>query len=281
MSSELSAESSSASAKASIEVRTIEVDGQPLCVAVKRGRARRPPLLLFNGISANWELAQPFMSALTETEGIIFDIPGVGGSPLPRLPYRPSTIAKLGAKLVRQLGYERVDVAGVSWGGGLAQEFARQNPHICRKLILAATSPGVIMVPGSPSVLAKMITPRRYFDKHYLHRIAGEIYGGVLRDNPSLIEPHAKAMSGATNLSYLLQLFALAGWTSLPWLWTIRQPTLVLMGKDDPIVPVINGRILVHLIPNARLELIDDGHLFLVTRPTESARLIESFLAED
>jgi pimeloyl-ACP methyl ester carboxylesterase len=46
-------------------------------------------------------------------------------------------------------------------------------------------------------------------------------------------------------------------------------------------VPVINGRILVHLIPNARLELIDDGHLFLVTRPTESARLIESFLAED
>jgi pimeloyl-ACP methyl ester carboxylesterase len=126
-----------------------------------------------------------------------------------------------------------------------------------------------------------MITPRRYFDKHYLHRIAGEIYGGALRDDPSLIEPHAKAMSGGTNLSYLLQLLALAGWTSLPWLWTIRQPTLVLMGKDDPIVPVINGRILVHLIPNARLELIDDGHLFLVTRPTESARLIESFLAED
>jgi pimeloyl-ACP methyl ester carboxylesterase len=71
----------------------------------------------------------------------------------------------------------------------------------------------------------------------------------------------------------------MAGWSSLPWLSTLRQPTLVLMGRDDPLVPVVNGRILAHLIPNARLDIIDDGHLFMVTRPQETARHIEKFLS--
>jgi pimeloyl-ACP methyl ester carboxylesterase len=52
------------------------------------------------------------------------------------------------------------------------------------------------------------------------------------------------------------------------------------MGRDDPLVPVINGRVLAHLIPNARLEIIDDGHLFMVTRPKEMAEHIEKFLSE-
>ena len=87
-------------------------------------------------------------------------------------------------------------------------------------------------------------------------------------------------MSGARGLGYLYQLLAMVGWSSLPWLWTLRQPTLVLMGRDDPLVPVVNGRALAHLIPNARLEIIDDGHLFMVTRPKETAERIEKFLSE-
>jgi len=98
----------------------INVGDQALRVAIKLGPKARPPLLLFNGIGANLELAQPFMSALKETEAIIFDVPGVGGSPLPSFPYRPSTIARLSARLIDQLGHRQVDVAGVSWGGGLA-----------------------------------------------------------------------------------------------------------------------------------------------------------------
>jgi poly(3-hydroxyalkanoate) depolymerase len=268
------------SAQSAIEVRTLDVEGQLLRVALKRGPTKRVPLLLFNGISANWELAKPFLAELKETEAIIFDVPGVGASPLPKLPYRPATMAKLAAKLVRQLGHDRVDVAGVSWGGALAQEFAHKYPDICRKLVLAATSPGAIAVPGRLSAMAKMATPRRYMDKTYMRRVAGEIYGGALRHDPDLIEPHAKAMAGGSKLSYLFQLLAAAGWTSLPWLWTLRQPTLVLMGKDDPLVPAFNGRILSWLIPNARLELIDDGHMFMVTRAAESARIIETFLAD-
>ena len=87
-----------------IEVRTIEVGRQPLRVATTRGPPGRPPLLLFNGIGANWQLAKPFLRALSKTAAIIFDVPGIGGSPLPRLPYRPSTLARLAARLVEAWG---------------------------------------------------------------------------------------------------------------------------------------------------------------------------------
>ena len=263
-----------------IDTQMIEVGGQQLQVAIKRGPKDRPPLLIFNGIGANWGLTAPFLTALKQTEAIIFDIPGVGGSPRPSLPYRPSTIAHLAMGLVEKLGYEQVDVAGVSWGGGMAQQFAHQYDKACRKLVLAATSPGTIMVPGRLSVLLKLATPRRYFDKDFMHEIASNIYGGDFRKDPQLIVKHAQGMSGANGLGYIYQLLAMTGWTSLPWLWLLKQPTLVLAGTDDPIVPAINGRILAHLIPNARLETIDDGHLFLVTRPDETAAIIEAFLAE-
>jgi pimeloyl-ACP methyl ester carboxylesterase len=146
--------------------------------------------------------------------------------------------------------------------------------------VLAATAPGVTMVPGGPSVLWKMLTPRRYADKDYMNRIAADLYGGDFRSNPSLIGRRAATMHGARNLGYLYQLLAIAGWTSLPWLWSLPQPTLVLMGRDDPLVPQINGQILAALIPNAELQMIDDGHLFIVTRPAETAALIEAFLAD-
>jgi poly(3-hydroxyalkanoate) depolymerase len=261
-----------------IYVRTIVVGRQPLRVATTRGPEGRPPLLLFNGIGANWQLAKPFLHALTNTGAIIFDVPGVGGSPLPSLPYRPSTLARLAAGLVAELGHRQVDVVGVSWGGGVAQQFAHQHGDKCRKLVLAATSPGAIMVPGRPSVIWKIATPRRYVDRHYMRSIAADVYGGAFRSDPELVETHAQAISGVTSLGYLFQLLAMAGWTSLPWLWSLQQPTLVLMGQDDPLVPSINGHILARLIPNARLQMIDDGHLFMLTRPIETAMAIEKFL---
>ncbi len=72
---------------------------------------------------------------------------------------------------------------------------------------------------------------------------------------------------------------AFLGWSSLWWLPTLRQPTLVLAGRDDPLVPLINARILAWLIPGARLEVFDDGHLFLMTGARRVTPMIREFLA--
>src|SRR5262245_7136584 len=103
-----------------MQISLHEVEGQTLRVGVRRGNKARPPLLLFNGIGANIELVEPFLDALAGPEAIVFDVPGVGGSPSPWLPYRPSTLARLSACLLDQLRHDQVDVPGPSWGGACA-----------------------------------------------------------------------------------------------------------------------------------------------------------------
>jgi pimeloyl-ACP methyl ester carboxylesterase len=63
-------------------------------------------------------------------------------------------------------------VLGISWGGGVAQHFAAFQRARCRRLVLVATGTGALMVPGRPSVLAHMVTPRRYLNRGYLQRVA-------------------------------------------------------------------------------------------------------------
>ena len=124
------------------------------------------PLLLINGIGASLELLQPFVDELDPAiEVIRFDPPGVGGSPLPALPYRFSGLCRLIARLLDELGHDQVDVLGISWGGGVAQHFAAFQRRRCRRLVLVATATGALMVPARPAVLAQMVTPRRYLDR--------------------------------------------------------------------------------------------------------------------
>ncbi len=65
------------------------------------------------------------------------------------------------------------------------------------------------------------------------------------------------------------------------WLRALRQPTLIMHGSDDPIVPLINAEILAWLIREARLYIVDDGHLFLVSRARECAGVVRAFLTEE
>jgi poly(3-hydroxyoctanoate) depolymerase len=221
------------------------------------------------------------MAALNSVETLIFDLPGAGKSPAPLLPYRLFSMARLARRLLDMLGYGKVDVMGVSWGGGLAQQFTIQYPKRVRRLVLAATAMGgATMLPGHPRVLLKMVNPRRYMDKGYMKRVAPELYGGDLRHNPDAIKLFTDHARGGDARGYRYQLLAMLGWTSLPWLWRIRHPTLVLAGNHDPLVPLINARLHAWLLRDARLHVFDDGHLFLLTRARETAAAIAGFLAE-
>ncbi len=264
-------------------VRTVVVGGQHLRVAVRPGDPTRPPLLLVNGIGASLELLQPFVDALDPSiEVLRFDVPGVGGSPLPRAPYRLPALARLVARLLDQLGYLTVDLLGVSWGGGLAQQFALCHRDRCRRLVLAATGTGTLMVPARPKVLARMATPRRYLDADYAVRIAADLYGGTMRSDPSRARAllHGRTRVGPWR-GYLYQLVAGAGWSSLPLLPWIRQPTLLLAGDDDPIIPLVNARIMRRLLPDAELHVYHGGHLGLLTEATELAPVVDRFLRRD
>ncbi len=267
-------------AAAADQRRTLTLPGRVLQVSVRDGSPRWPPLVLCNGIGARLEMLQPFVDALDPQRAVIrFDLPGIGGSPEPVIPYHLWTSAPLLSDLLDQLGYQQADVLGISWGGGLAQQFALRYPARVRRLVLVATGTGALMIPGHPRVLRHMLTPRRHRDPGYAASIAGEIYGGSLRGDPSraseLLRPEASPGPGK---GYYFQLLAAAGWTSLPMLPLLRPPTLILAGDDDPLTPPANARIMHRLIPRSELHIYHGGHLDLITHPKPMATIVEAFL---
>ncbi|MBS0445132.1 MAG: poly(3-hydroxyalkanoate) depolymerase [Proteobacteria bacterium] len=257
-------------------IEMVRLGAQLLRVGHRPGRG--VPLLLFNGIGGNIELLAPLASRMRGRELITFDVPGVGHSALPARPYRLRDIARLGVRVLAHLGHARADVLGISWGGAVAQQFARSFPGHCRRLVLCATATGAVMVPARPSVLLKMATPRRYMSREYARSVAGDIYGGDFRRDPALATALFRHVRWQSRLGYYLQLAAAWGWTSIHWLHRLRQPTLILAGRDDPLVPPVNAALMRRLIPSSELCTFDCGHLFLLTRAAESVRAIDEFL---
>ncbi len=263
--------------RAKAETHMASVDGRDVCVThwdAGEAGENALPVLFFNGIGANAELIAPFAERLGRNV-ITFDMPGIGNSPDPVWPYRPWMMARVANQILDDLGYAEVDVMGISWGGAMAQQFAVQYGKRTNRLVLIATTAGMLMVPGKWSALSKMANPRRYVEPDYMLKNFNDLYGG--QSNGS--EAHVSRIKAPSMSGYFNQLFAMVGWTSAPFLPFLRHETLVLMGEEDAIVRPINGRILETLIPNAQMVTIKDGgHLFLMSHSEECVPIIHGFL---
>jgi poly(3-hydroxyalkanoate) depolymerase len=261
--------------------QTLTVAGQRIRYEISPGDRDMTPLLLCCGIGASFEVLQPVVDALGPAREVIrFDVPGVGESPVGPVPYTFPVLAWMLDRLLDRLGYHEVDVLGLSWGGALAQQLAAQHRRRVRRLVLVSTGTGMLMVPGSPTTLLKMLSPRRFRDPEYAAGVAAYLYGGSARRHASDIQRvFMKQVRAGSWRGYLYQLAAGAVWTSLPFLGLIRQPTLVMGGDDDPIVPAVNARIMARLIPRGELHIYHGGHVELVTEAPSLVPVITEFLS--
>lgn len=262
------------------EISMENVGGRVLRVARWRldEPSDHPPILFFNGIGANIEAVAPLAEALSDRGFIMFDMPGVGKSPDPLIPYNPASITWTTAKLLDRFGLDEVDVMGISWGGAIAQHFALQYPGRTRKLVLVATTAGMLMVPGNPAALTKMANPRRYVDAAFMAEHFETLYGGAL-GNLSGKGGHMDRLTPPSPRGYMYQLMAMLGWSSAPALPFMKKDTLILMGDEDQIVPLLNGKFLNMLIPNSELVVMEGGgHLFLLSHKDQSIAAIRGFL---
>jgi poly(3-hydroxyalkanoate) depolymerase len=263
------------------ETRTVEAAGARLHVC-ESGAGE--PLLLIMGIGGHVEMWRGFEDALHPAgiRTIAFDAPGTGQSTAYRRPRRMSGLARTVESMLDALGYDQVDVLGVSFGGGLAQQLAHQAPERVRRLVLCATSAGMVALPGDLRAMTALATPRRYWDRAYYGRVAPRIFGGDARrlQDPAQ-DAGARFLHPPSTMGYSHQLMAMAGWTSFHWLSGLSHPTLVMTGDDDPLVPVVNAQLLAWRIPNAELHVVKGGgHLFLLERPLEAAAIVSRFLSE-
>ncbi len=240
-----------------------------------------PPLLLLMGIGGNLEMWEPVRRLLPDRRLIAFDVPGTGGSSTSLTPLSMPAIAKIAVAVLRHLQIERADVLGVSWGGVLAQVMAIRHPTAVRRLVLASTSCGLGSVPGKPSALRILATPRRYYSRSYLHKVAPTLYGGRIRREPDIFRQQAGARltRPPSLLGYYSQVYAIVTTSTVPFARCIKSPTLIVTGTDDPMVPSVNSRVLQRVIPNATLHLVEGGgHLFLFDSAETVVPMIADFL---
>jgi poly(3-hydroxyoctanoate) depolymerase len=250
---------------------TLTINGLQLNVSI---RGHGSPLLLLNGLGGLIRTFDPLRDELMDYQTITLDVPGVGKSQMPTWPMRLPRHADLIAELLKHLGFERVDVFGVSWGGALAQEFALRHPSMVRRLILAATSAGPAMLVKPADILAffgkRRNTRRRKQDG------AGNTVQALLRFGV------VNGMLTVNPRAYYHQLAALAGWTSLLRLFRLRHRTLILTGERDTLVRLYNGHILRKAIRRAELQVLPgEGHFFVVTSAWRTAEAMREFLSQE
>jgi poly(3-hydroxyalkanoate) depolymerase len=265
-----------------IEAQFVEAGGLRWRVAIRQPDAEgRTPLLLLNGLGASLEIWEPFMRHFPADLPLIrLDAPGVGRSETPRRPLSMKALAHRVGALLDALGHEHVDVLGISWGGLLAQHVAAWLPRRCRRLVLVSTAPCIGAFPGRLDLVREMVSRRRYVDPVFAQQVAGRLYGGTLRDHPELVHVLHGGIPASPS-GYLYQWMAGLSAAGPPFMPGIDQPTLILSGDDDPIIPAPNARILRSAIPNARMRIFHDGHLGLLLRADELAPIVADFLTRD
>ena len=115
------------------------------------------------------------------------------------------------------------------------------RPTVCGGSCCARRRPVWAGVPPRPMAALMLATPARYYHPRLLALSVPHIAGGRTARDPSC-SPSTPARACARPpdvLGYAYQLYAAAGWSSLPWLHRVKQPTLVVAGDDDPSVPVL------------------------------------------
>ena len=219
-------------------------------------------------------------------EVLAYDQRGLGRTTKPPRDYTMQGYGDDAAGLLDALGWPRAHVVGVSFGGMVAQELAIRHPGRVGRLVLACTSSGG---PGGASYplheLAELGPDERARRHIALSDLAQD--EAWQRANPKAVagilsfvaerQPapdDAEALAGARR-----QLEARSRHDTWDRLDQIRAPTLVCGGERDGIAPRANQEALASKIPDARLELFDGGHLFLLQDRAAFPRIVE-FLQE-
>ncbi|WNG35531.1 alpha/beta hydrolase [Archangium violaceum] len=249
-----------------------------------------PPLVLlqhFRGNLDNWDPA--LIDALSATrEVILFDNTGVGLSS-GTVPSSVAQMARDAIAFLDALEVKQADLLGFSLGGFVAQELALIRPALVRRLVLAGTGPkGAPGMhgwrqdiadharrpePGGEELLYIFFAHTQTSQAKGVEFLGRFMQRSVERDQPSTL--------AARDAQYdaILE-WGIPDHGKLQRLTAIQQPTFVIQGDDDLMIPTRLSHLMAGLIPNARIKIYpDSAHAFLFQYPVEVARDVNTFLS--
>lgn len=248
----------------------VELGGYSICVyrvarLMNTQHQGHPPLVFCNGLGSSFDAVLPLLTQFPDRECISFDAPGTGQSPASLVPLSMKQHSQLLLLILAELGIEQCDVVGYSWGGVLAQCLAMEDDSPIRNLILIATSAGGLTSVYSPffaiEMWQKLASEAGDFSPTYNDCIYGQ-------------------MSTLFRLWGLgSQVVAVNSHSHLTQLNEISQPTLIISGKNDMVLPTVNQKWLKQGIKNAHWQTIEGGHLIIKTHVQELSDSITRFCA--
>jgi pimeloyl-ACP methyl ester carboxylesterase len=199
-------------------------------------------------------------------EVILFDNAGVSSSS----GEVPTAFEQMGANAIafmRALGLKKADVLGFSIGGMVAQEITLQAPDLVRKLILVGTGPRGGEGMASLTRVAKRIFGAVYDPPEHLWLavLFGQSEAARAAGLEFLKRKHLRQEGRDPEVNEKVspaQIEAMDKWGAgnYDYLKTIKQPTLVVNGSNDVIMPTINSYIMEQNIPNAQLIIYPDAN---------------------
>jgi pimeloyl-ACP methyl ester carboxylesterase len=231
------------------------------------GKAGGVPIVLnqhFKGTMDYWDSAVTDGLAL-DREVILFNNAGVSSSS----GEVPTSFPEMGANaiaFVKALGLSQVDVLGFSIGGMVAQEIALQAPELVRKLILVGTGPrGADMTASkSAEIFAGVYDPPEHLwlAVHFSPSAAGRKAGLAFLERKHRRPDRDPEMTdeAAGRQREAIGKYIAGGESAQGHLKEIRQPTLVVQGSNDMIIPTMNSYVLQQKLPNAQLILYPDSN---------------------
>jgi pimeloyl-ACP methyl ester carboxylesterase len=230
------------------------------------GKTSGVPIVMnihYRGTMDHWDPA--VTDGLAEQrEVILFDNAGIGASS-GRTPTSFPAMAADAISFINALGIGKADVLGYSIGGKIAQEIAVQAPDLVRKLILVGTGPRGADTAASKAeeIFAVTYDPPEHLwiAAHFLPNATGRAAGLKYLERKFRRKDRVSEVSDAS---------AAAQWEAIAksnekidgvwdYLAEIRQPTLVVDGSNDLIIPTINGFTLQQHLPNAQLIVYPDS----------------------
>ena len=214
---------------------------------------------------------------------VVFDNRGIGRSDIPDSPFTISMMADDTVGLMDCLGIRKAHILGISMGGMIAQEIALKHGQRVNGLILSCTHCG-----GKHAVQP---------DPAVIRDLSGSLFGGTeeavqkglrclfsektIEQTPGVVQRYGEVSKRFPPAGQVLihQLKAIQGHDTWGDLVNIQNPTLVLAGNEDVLVPPENSKILAERIPNARLQVIEGGgHQFLIEKPDAFNNAVLDFL---
>ena len=221
----------------------------------------------FRGNIDNWDPA--LIDAIAaDREVILFDNVGVGGTS-GTTPNSVEEMARDAVVFLDSLGLSEVDLFGYSLGGFLAQEIALTRTALVRRLVLAGTGPKGApgMKEWSPDVVNRVVvvdevSPERYIYVFYAHtsssQAAGQASLGRIYQRQNGRDEGPSLESKDAQYQAVLS-WGVPDWNALEQLSQISQPTLILQGDNDIMIPTAASHTLAGLIPNATIKIYPDA----------------------